>query len=213
MRSKPSPALVISIVALIVALGGTAVAAGIFITSSSQIKNGTIRGADLRKGTITKSRLAPGILGTITGSSVVTPNGTEALEAHRHLGPDMAQGGSAAVLELALPSGTYAVFGKATMTPYIKDDGLLDTLFRERKTIGGACTLDVNGTGDYAIEPMVSPGSTNPVTLNTQLTRSIDAPGKATLTCQSTDKVHWSAANTSIIALRVGSTSRTEAAR
>ena len=38
MRShKPSPALVVSIIALVVAMGGTAVAAKVLITSSAQI--------------------------------------------------------------------------------------------------------------------------------------------------------------------------------
>jgi hypothetical protein len=205
VKSKPSPALVVSIIALVVALGGTAVAAKILITSSGQIKNGVV----------SKSKLSSGVQSLLTrvgGSSVVAPNGTQAIEAHRLNGPDMPTGGSAEVLSLALSPGTYAVFAKATMSSYINDQGLLDTLFKDPKTIGGACTLDVNGTGDYSIEPIVSPGSANPVTLNTQLTRTIDAPGKATLTCQA-DKVHWSGGNASIIALRIGSSSRTEAAR
>lgn len=209
---KPGPALVVSIIALVVALSGTAVAAKILITSSSQIKNGTIRGADIAKGTITKSKLSSGTLSAITGSGVVNPNGTQALEAHRLNGPDVPKGGSAQVLELALSPGTYAVFAKATMSSFINDQGLLDTLFKDNKTIGGACTLDVNGTGDYGIEPLVSPGSANPITLNLQLTRTMDTPGKATLTCQA-DNVHWAAGNASIIALKIGSSTRTESGR
>src|SRR3954452_16128875 len=156
MKSKPSPALVVSIIALVVALSGTAVAAKILITSSSQIKNGAVHGSDLAKATVTKSRLSTGVqslLGRGGGSTDVSPNGTQALEAHRINGPDVAAGGSSKVLELALAPGTYAVFAKATMTPYINDQGLLDTLTKDNRTIGGACTLDVNGTGDYAVEP------------------------------------------------------------
>jgi len=211
---KPSPALVISIIALVVALGGTAVAARILITSSSQIKNGSVHGSDLAKATVTKSRLSTGVQSLLGGSGggAVAPNGTQANEAHRLNGPDVPKGGSSKVLELALAPGTYAVFAKATMTSYIEDQGLLDTLTKENRTIGGACTLDVNGTGDYAVEPLVSPGSANPIALNLQLTRTIDVPGTATLTCQA-DNVHWSAANSSIIALKVGSSSRTETGR
>jgi hypothetical protein len=50
----------------------------------------------------------------------------------------------------------------------------------------------------------------HPVTLETQVTRTLDTPGKATLTCK-VDTVHWSASNSSIVALKVGTTTRTEA--
>lgn len=211
---RPSPALVVSVIALIVALGGTAVAAKVLITSSAQIKNGAVTGLDIRNGTITKKKLSKGTVKSLTGSgttgsSVVSPNGTQAIESHRQQGPDMPKGGSTTVASLPLGEGTYAVFAKTTITPYINDQGLLDTLFKDNKTLGAECTLDVNGTGDFAIEPVVSPGSANPATLNMQLTRTLDAPGTATLTCK-VDTIHWNAANTSLIALRVGSTTRQE---
>ena len=53
---RPSPALVISCVALAVACTGTAVAATV-ITSSGQIKNGAVSGADIRNGTNPAQRL------------------------------------------------------------------------------------------------------------------------------------------------------------
>jgi len=211
---RPSPALVVSIVALIVALGGTAVAAKVLITSSGQIRNGAIAGVDLRDGTITKNKLSKGTIRSLTGartsgSSIDSPGGAQAIEAHRQQGPDLPKGGSTTVVSLPLPAGTYAVFGKTTMTPYINDRGLLDTLLKDNKTIGGECNLDVGGTGDFAIAAIVSPGSANPATLNTQLTRTLDAPATATLTCTA-DSVHWNAANSSLIAIRVGTTSRQE---
>jgi hypothetical protein len=210
---KPSPALVVSIVALIVAMGGTAVAAKVLITSSSQIKNGSIRGVDLKKGTITKSRLSKGTLASLNASSSVAPGDTSATEAHRQTGPDVPAGGPSLVAELALQPGVYAVFAKTTITPFITDDGLLDTLLKDDKTRAAECTLDVNGTGDFATAAIVSPGTTNAATLNVQLTRTIDTPGTAKLTCQTAPQVHWQAANTSIIALKVGSSTRTEAAK
>jgi hypothetical protein len=48
--SRPSPALVVSVIALIVALGGSAVAATTLITRSDQIRNGVITSADLKDG-------------------------------------------------------------------------------------------------------------------------------------------------------------------
>jgi hypothetical protein len=58
-KRRPSPALVISIVALIVACAGTAAGATRYLISSpKQIKPGTITGRDLHDGTIGASKLA-----------------------------------------------------------------------------------------------------------------------------------------------------------
>jgi hypothetical protein len=210
MQSKrPSPALVVATIALIVSLGGTAVAAKFLIVSTSQVKNGALIGADLRPGSITKNRLSPGVQGLLKGGAAGGGAGTSALEAHRLKGPDVANGGKAEVLSLDLAPGTYAVFAKATVEPFINDRGLLDTIFKDPKTVGGACTLDVGGTGDYAIQPVISPGSANPSTLNLQLTRTLSTPTKAVLTCQ-VDGIHWAGRDASIIALQVAHTERSE---
>ena len=49
----------ISILALIVACAGTALAAGYLITSPSQIRPGTIVGSNIHRGTVTAANLAP----------------------------------------------------------------------------------------------------------------------------------------------------------
>lgn len=211
MSRKPSPALVISIIALVAALGGTAVAAKVLITSSSQIKNRTIRGVDLKNGTITSKKISSSTLQSLAGSA--SPGGTAAIEAHRLNGPDVPGGGSAKVLELSLSPGVYSVFAKTVVSPFITDNGLLETLFKDDKTRAAECSLDVSGTGDFATAPIIGPGSQNPATLNLQATRSLDGPGTATLTCKAAPEAHWQASNASIIALKVGSSTRTEAGR
>lgn len=208
---KPSPALVISIIALVAALGGTAVAAKVLITSSSQIKDRTVRGVDLRDGTITSRQISKSTLRNVVGSSVESD--TAAIEAHRLTGPDMPTGGSQQVLELALKPGVYAVFAKTVITPFRSDNGLLELLGRDDRIVAGECNLDVTGTGDFSSEQLAGFGSAGAVTLNTQVTRTLDAPGKATLTCKTSEPVHWQASNSSIIALRVGSSSRNEVGR
>ena len=202
MQSKPSPALVVSIIALVVALSGTAVAAKFLITRSGQIKNGVV----------TKSKLSTGVQ-SLLGSGGASPgtSDTQAIEAHRLNGPELATGGSSKVLELSFGAGTYAIFAKATITP-VKDEGLLGTLGDPNRTVSGECTLDVNGTGDFAIHGLGSASTAAPATYNLQLTRTIDVPGKATLTCKA-DDVHWNGGNASIIAIKVGTSTRTEASR
>ena len=212
MSRKPSPALVVSIIALIVAMSGTAVAARALITSTSQIKNGSIRGVDIRKGTITKKRLSPATVRSLTsqGAANVSPVGAAANEAHRLAGPEHTGNDPVQVVELALNQGVYAVFAKTTISPVLANNDLLTELFRENKTVAADCTLDVNGTGDFAIQPIASVNGPTPATLNTQLTRTIDGPGKATLTCKTSQNIRWVANNSSIIAVKVGSTTRTE---
>lgn len=208
---KPSPALVISIIALVAALGGTAVATTAMISSSSQIKNRTIRGVDLRNGTITSKQISKSTLQNVVGSSVEP--GNAAIESHRLTGPDMPKGGSATVIELALQPGVYAVFAKSVITPFRSDNGLLELLGRDDRIVAGECNLDVSGTGDFSSEQLAGFGSAGAVTLNAQVTRTLDGPGKATLTCKTSEPVHWQASNSSIIAMRVGSSSRTEVGR
>ena len=210
MQSKrPSPALVVSIIALIVALSGTAVAAKFIITNSGQVKDGSLVGQDLAAGSVSKSRLSTGVQALLSRAPAAKAAGTQALEVHRLKGPDVADGSKAQVLSLDLPAGTYAVFAKATVEPFDYKN-LLDTLLQTPRTIAASCTLDVAGTGDYAIEPILSFGSANPATLNVQATRTLAQPGKATLTCGPDTAVHWAARDASIIALQVAGTQRTE---
>lgn len=55
MRQRPSPAMVVALVALFAAMGGTAI--GATIISGSQIKRGSIDASRLKQGTITASRV------------------------------------------------------------------------------------------------------------------------------------------------------------
>jgi hypothetical protein len=62
-RRRPSPALVVAIVALVVALTGTATAASVLVVRhSSQLANGVVTGQKIKKRTITADRFASGVL-------------------------------------------------------------------------------------------------------------------------------------------------------
>jgi hypothetical protein len=64
MKSKLSPAMVVSLIALFVALGGSAVAARHYvITSSSQVKNGALKAVDLSRSARRALRGARGPVG------------------------------------------------------------------------------------------------------------------------------------------------------
>src|ERR1700730_8292284 len=63
-KRRPSPALVVSILALIVACAGTAAGATRYLISSpKQIKPGAITGANLRDGSVDAGKLSPAAIG------------------------------------------------------------------------------------------------------------------------------------------------------
>ena len=87
-KRRPQPALVISLVALFVALGGTSYAA-VTITgrnvadgslSGTDIKNGSLRGTDVRNGSLTAGDLSSKTISSLRGSTGATgptgPTGT-----------------------------------------------------------------------------------------------------------------------------------------
>ena len=199
---RPSPALAVAFLALLVALGGTAVAAKVLITSSAQIRNGSITGADLKKGTITKKQISSKVFDSVTGSSVAAPAGATILEARKQYGPEGT--GEAKIVELQLPAGAYAIFAKTTIAPTIPNRGLLYDVLKEGQTYGANCTLDVGGSGDFGIAELASQGSAYPATVNVQATRTLAAPTTATFTCK-VDEIVWRAENTSIIAVPASS--------
>src|SRR5690348_4164415 len=96
---RPSAALVVSIVALIVSLSGSAVAAKFLITNSGQVKDGSLQGMDLKAGSVSKSRLSSGVQSLLERTPpAAKAAGTKAIEVHRKGGPDVTDGGEATVL-------------------------------------------------------------------------------------------------------------------
>src|SRR3954454_5134311 len=70
MSRRPSPALIVAVVALVAALSGTATAASVLIVKrSSQLANGVVTGKKIKKRTITADRLAPGVLRNVSAGA------------------------------------------------------------------------------------------------------------------------------------------------
>src|SRR5947208_709341 len=65
MRRLPSPAMIVALLALCVALGGSAYAAGKI--NGKNIKNGTISGKKLKNRTITTKKLSSSAIGSLGG--------------------------------------------------------------------------------------------------------------------------------------------------
>src|SRR5262249_48898226 len=128
---RPSASLVISIVALVIAAAGTATAATqLLITSSKQVRAGSLNGTDIQKGAIKGTNIADN---TVAASKLVDTvrtqlaGGASALEASRKLGPVAQKAGTASVVATltGLAPGTYAIFAKTILTADTSDEGLL----------------------------------------------------------------------------------------
>jgi hypothetical protein len=212
---RPSPALIVSIVALVMSTAGTATAAKLLITSSSQIKNGAVTAADVKDGTLSAKDIKNGaITGTqVKGSSIgldklessarqaINDSGTSASEAFRLDGPS---GQEAAKLSRVatlnnLQPGVYAIFAKTIITSEPPNSGLLG----QGETVSAHCILNAGGDTDEARALLGTPGALSPGVLNMQITRSFGGTGSAHLECQAAP-AKWKASNTSIIAVRVG---------
>lgn len=209
---RPSPALVISIVALVVACTGTAVAATI-ITSTAQIRNGAVLSADvkdgslqnrdLRKGTITQSRLSKGLVKRLGGASSA-PGGTIAYEAVRNTGPENQPANVLVkVATLTVPAGAYSVTAKTIMTALPPPQDPVSALVQNNLAIGGRCKLDAAGEGDESLQNVIVNQRQAPATMTMQLTRTVGAPSDFTLECSA--GMPWRLSETSIIATKVDS--------
>lgn len=69
LRGRPSPALVISIIALVLAASGTAVAASKLVNGDSLIKKDSLSGNRLRNGSVTGKQIAVSTLGTVPNAA------------------------------------------------------------------------------------------------------------------------------------------------
>ena len=218
---KPSPSLVISIIALVMSTSGAAIAAKTLITSSSQIKassvnggdiaDGSIAARDIKKNAVDSNLVRNGSLGLDDLSSGARASlldaETQALEAFRKAGPNgIEPNKETRVITLAnVPPGTYAIFGKAVLTPLETDGGLLN----QGKTISGHCALDAGGDKDHGRTILATPGSLAPGTVHTQITRSFGSVGTISMDCDANNST-WNATDSTIIAIRVGKAPRTE---
>jgi len=174
---RPSPALVISCIALVVACTGTAVGATI-ITSSSQIKNGAVTSGDIKNGSVQGTDLKDG---TITANKLKTPPaaGGPAPVYHlvRHTGPEGQPGFVVSkVATLSVPAGAYVVTAKTVMSAILKPQSPLSGLVLQALTLGGNCRLDTGAESDQAFANVAVDQRQTPATLNMQTTVTVAAP-------------------------------------
>lgn len=216
---RPSPALVVSIIALVMATAGTATAARVLITSSKQIKKNSVNGGDvadgslssrdLRKSTIDADAIKNGAVGTdelsTSARQAITSAQLTAFEAFRKAGPEaQTQNTMARVVTLSnLEPGVYAIFAKSMITVVRANNQLLNA----DQSQSAHCVLDAQGDKDEARQFLGAVGGSAPSELNMQITRTFGSTGQVTMECTS-DALEWRASDSTIIALKVAKAPR-----
>lgn len=202
--------MVVALLALFVAMGGTAAAARVLIKSSKQIKAGVVSRSDLRKNSVDSSKVANGSLGLDDLDSgakgSIQTAGSQAFEAFRREGPQNVPAGKVQKVATlsGLPAGSYAIFAKTVLTSVNVNGGLL----QPGASVSGHCRLDAEeGAVDDSRALLGTPGASSPGFVSTQMTRTFTGTGSASISCD-VSRASWSGTDTTIIALRVGASPR-----
>jgi len=196
---RPSPALVISFIALVAACSGTAVAATLI--TSKQIRNGTIQNIDIKKGTIQASKLSKGVQASIAKpAAAAAPK--PAIEVVRKSGPENQPANQVLrVASLTIPPGAYVITANTVMTAFTGSTDILESLFNTNASVGGTCILDAGGVTARALQTIAINDRQTPATLGMQLTRTVGAPTEVVLNCAA--GIPWRTSESSIIATKV----------
>jgi hypothetical protein len=200
----PSPALAISIIALCVALGGSAYAATQI--TSKEIRNGTIQNVDIKSGTIQSTRLSSGVQKILKkkGAGSAAAAGMVSTEAIRKSGPEnQPPGGLVTIASMTIPPGAYVITANTVMTAFTGTTNILEALFGSNGSRGGTCTLDAAGVDAVSYQTIAVNDRQTPATLGMQLTRTVAAPSEVKLMCAG--DIPWRTSETSIIATKVDS--------
>jgi len=199
---RPSPALVISIAALVAASAGSAVAATVI--TSSQIKNGTIQNIDIKKSTIQSSRLSSGLQKLIKKKPPAASTSKIAYEQLRKAGPENQPANVLSqVTSMKVPAGAYVVTANTIMTAFTGTTNILEALVGTNGSVGGTCILDFGGVTSSSLQTIAINDRQTPATLGMQLTRTVGAETEIVLRCASS--IPWRASESSIIATKVDS--------
>jgi hypothetical protein len=153
LRRRPSAAMVVAIVALVVAMSGSAVAASTLVGGNSLIKKNSLSGNRLQNRSVTGSKIKLSTLGTVpsatkaTSATTATTAGAAPIaqltyEANTVTIP---AGGSGATLVTATcPAGTNVTGGGATISN--ESDGFVNDTFPNGKTSWSADVFNDSGT-------------------------------------------------------------------
>jgi hypothetical protein len=116
VRRKPSAAMLVAIVALVVAASGTAVAASKLVSGDSLIKKNSLSGNRLRNGSVTGGKIKLSSLGTVPSAGHATSADSASTATNATNATNAATAGSAPIAKLTYVTATVSVPGDSTLT-------------------------------------------------------------------------------------------------
>lgn len=198
---RPSPSMIVALLALFVALGSTATAAKFLITSSGQIKDGAVQRPDLHANSVDGTKVVNNSLSLsdFDSASRAALQGGKAIEAFRTDGPESQPDGQEAEIATMrnIPAGTYVFLGKSVLSAP-SSGGLLQT----GQSVSGVCKLKVGQNADQTNHLIGAWAGNAPAGFDMQMTATVPPNGTASISCRVAG-ADWRASNTDIIALPV----------
>lgn len=176
-RGRPSPALVISLIALFVSLGGGAYA---LTVTGGQVKNGSLTGKDVKKDSLSGRQIRESRVGKVPRAKVADRVGKRTVEQvttqaffAAQKSPKGFTGAPTPIGSLTLPAGTYIISAKVTASNSATG------------TLQAKCVLRAGSSEDQATATL-PPGMTG---ANTQAIPLLQAhfqnsPFEVTVLCQ-----------------------------
>lgn len=209
LRHRPSPAMIVALVALFVAMGGGAYAAIKLpknsvgskqikknAVTSTKVKNGSLRAGDFRKSSLPKGAQGPaGPTGPIGPTGARGPS--NAFSTFKT--PSVSAGAATVVANLSVPAGSYVIVAKATA---FEGDAA--------NVIEGTCTLAA-GTDTDVITFGLDTSSTvfDNLPITSTVVHTFATPGTITWTCEKAGgaAAGFSVASRKLTAIQVASLS------
>lgn len=116
VRRRPSAAMVVAILALVVAASGTAVAATKLVNGDSLIKKNSLSGNRLRNRSVTGAKIKVGSLGMVPSATHATSADTAASATNATNATTATSAGSAPIAKLTYVTTPFTVPGDGTVT-------------------------------------------------------------------------------------------------
>jgi hypothetical protein len=148
VRRKPSAAMLVAIVALVVAVSGTAVAASKLVSGDSLIKKNSLSGNRLRNGSVTAGKIKLSSLGTVPSASHATSADSATTATNATNAANATTAGSAPVAKLTYVTATVTVPNDGTVTT-----GTATCPSGTDVTGGGARVDDPSGSAEFGSYP------------------------------------------------------------
>jgi len=205
---RPSPALVISIVALVAACAGSAVAATAI--TGGMIKDGTIQNRDIKNDTIQSGKLSKGVQNILNRKPAASAAGAAKLayEQVRKTGPENQPANQLVrVTSITVPAGAYVVTANTIVTAFTGTSDIIESLLNVNAALGATCILDFGGVAATSLNTIAINNRQTPATFGMQLTRTVAAPTEIILKCVAA--IAWRASESSIIATKVDQVTQT----